>query len=127
MHTVSIREQAVRLRKEGYPYTYISKQTGLSKSTLSGWLTDVPYTPNNETIEALGKARAASTRKKSALRQAEMRQVRISAAKEIGHVSKRDLFMFGLGLYMGEGNKTHDIVRIANADPAVMRSMIAWC
>ena len=126
MHKATIRELATRLRKEGYPYTHISKQTGLSKSTLSGWLTDIPYTPNSETVASLGKARAAATKRKAQIRQEEMNAVRASALQEIGDLNSRDFFMFGLGLYMGEGAKTHDIVRVANADPAVIRCMVAW-
>ncbi len=126
MHKNSIRELALQLRKDGYTYTYIAKQTGLSKSTLSGWLTDIPYTPNADTVVSLGRARAAATERKAELRQAEMEEIRKGAVSEIGVFSSRDLLMFGLGLYLGEGNKTHGIVRVANADPNVIKSMIAW-
>ena len=126
MHKSSVRELAVRLRKEGFPYTYISKQTGLSKSTLSGWLTDIPYTPNSETIASLGKARAAATERKAQIRQEELKEIKVRAAQEIGGLSSRDQLMFGLGLYMGEGAKTQDIVRMVNADPLVISCTIAW-
>lgn len=45
---------------------------------------------------------------------------------DIGEVSRRDLFMFGLGLYLGEGSKTHDITRIVNSDSNVILLAIAW-
>ncbi len=126
MHKNSIRGLALQLRKDGYTYTHIAKQTGLSKSTLSGWLTDVPYTPNKETVLSLGRARAASTERKAQIRQEELKDIKTKAVREVGELSDRDLFMFGLGLYMGEGAKTQDIVRIANSDPAVIKCMVAW-
>jgi uncharacterized protein YerC len=126
MHAPSMREIAITLRQEGYSYPYISKETGLSKSTLSGWLTDVPYTPNPETIEAYGKARAAAGERKAQIRQEELEIIRQKAENEVGNLSERDLFMFGLGLYLGEGAKTHNTVNIANADPGVIRIAIAW-
>ena len=55
-----------------------------------------------------------------------MKEIKRKATCEVGDLSDRDLFRFGLGLYMGEGAKTHDIVRIANADPAIIKCMVAW-
>jgi hypothetical protein len=126
MHKVSIREKAVTLRKEGYSYPYISTATGLSKSTLSGWLTDIVYTPNSATIAAFGKARAAATKRKAEIRQENFKGIREEAARDIGKIDKRDIFMFGLGLYLGEGAKTHNGVNIANADPKVIRLAVGW-
>src|SRR3989344_2733569 len=60
MHAPTIREKVLDLRSAGYSYTYISAHTGISKSTLSGWLGHVPYIPNAETVLKIGKARAAS-------------------------------------------------------------------
>lgn len=126
MHKESIRDQALKLRKDGFSYSYISKKTGLSKSTLSDWLTDVLYSPNTEMIEILGNARAASTKRKAQIRQEEMKQIRREAVGEIGTLTKRDVLIFGLGLYMGEGNKTNSLVSVANSDPRVMKAVVAW-
>lgn len=126
MHKESMRQEAIRLRYAGYSYPYISKKVGLSKSTLSGWLTEIPYKPNAETIATLGKARAASTEKKALLKQEQILNIRKEAVREIGKFTDRDLFMLGLGLYLGEGAKTHDIVRVVNADPTVIKCMVAW-
>ena len=82
MHAPSVREAAITLRQKGYSYPYISRETGLSKSTLSGWLTDVPYTPNQETIEAFGKARAAASERKAEIRQKELEVIRQKAENE---------------------------------------------
>ncbi len=118
--------RAVELRRKGYSYNYISDTVKVSKSTLSDWLADIPYTPNEETILRIGKARAASGQAKSRLKQESIILARHEAGRELGKVSKRDLFMLGLGLYIGEGSKTAGITRFANSDPAVVNLMIRW-
>lgn len=126
MHKPSTRELALVLRKEGFAYSFISKKTGLSKSTLSEWLSKTPYTPNQQTIERVGKAIAASNARKTQIRQRETEEVRQAAFLDIGDISKRDLFMFGLGLYLGEGAKTYGITRIVNSDPNVIHLAMKW-
>lgn len=125
-HPVSLRERVLKLRSLGYSYTYISSQTGLPKGTLSEWLKHVPYTPNKEIILKIGKARAASGAKKSQMKQESIGEAKKEAIKELGRIRQRDMFMLGLGLYLGEGCKTYDIVRITNSDPEVLRLAIAW-
>jgi transcriptional regulator with XRE-family HTH domain len=120
------REKAVSLRRAGFPYSHISRVTGISKSTLSDWLSAIPYTPNAETIERVGKAIAAANARKTALKQESIRKIQHEARAQVGKVSKRDLFMFGLGLYLGEGSKTGDVTRVVNADVQVIRLTIAW-
>lgn len=126
MHSPSIREDALALRKKGFSYTYISSKSGLSKSTLSGWLTEIPYTPNKETVLAFGKARAAASARRAELRQKSIQEIRKIAAKDIGEMSPRDLFVFGLGLYLGEGCKTNSQIRMINSDPRIIQATIAW-
>lgn len=126
MHARSTRELAVELRRNGFSYPYISLKTGLSKSTLSGWLSDIPYTPNREMVEAYGKSIACANERKVKLRQEAMTAVRCAAARDIGFLTERDLLVFGLGLYLGEGAKTHGVVRVVNSDPRVIQAMVAW-
>ena len=126
MHPVSLKEQVFALRKNGFSYTYISSKTGLSKGTLSGWLTDVPYTPNKETVTSFGKARAAASARRAQLRQDSIREIRKIAESDIDKISRRDLFMFGLALYLGEGCKSNSQVRMVNSDPRIIQTTITW-
>lgn len=126
MHPVSVRDLATSLRRKGYSYPYISEKTGLSKSTLSSWLSDIPYEPNSEMVSLFGKALAAANQRKGEIRREQTKSTRQQASAELGNISKRDLFLFGLGLYLGEGSKTHDITRIVNADAKVIRIATAW-
>lgn len=121
-----VKEEVTVLRKNGYSYTYIANKTGVSKSTLSGWLSHVPYQPNKETIATIGKARAASGLAKHRLKLESITRAHDEAKKEIARLSKRDLFMVGLGLYLGEGSKSHNIVRIANSDHRVILFAMRW-
>ncbi len=125
-HASTIRDKVFKLRKEGNSYKYISEKTGISKSTLSGWLFDVPYTPNETTIERIGEARAASGRAKARIKIESIEKAGEEAKKDIGELTKRDLFMLGIGIYIGEGTKTHNIVRVINSDPKIIKFTVKW-
>ncbi|HEY4526995.1 MAG TPA: helix-turn-helix domain-containing protein [Candidatus Paceibacterota bacterium] len=118
--------RAMELRKKGHSYNYISEVLNISKSTLSDWLAEIPYTPNAETVSRIGRARAASGEAKSKIRRDSILEAGIAAKRELGRMSQRDLFMLGLGLYVGEGSKTAEIIGFVNADPSVINLMIRW-
>ena len=118
--------RAMELRKKGHSYNYISEVLNISKSTLSDWLAEIPYTPNAETVSRIGRARAASGEAKSKIRRDSILEAGIAAKRELGWMSRRDLFMLGLGLYVGEGSKTAEIIGFVNADPSVINLMIRW-
>lgn len=120
------KERAIEIRKRGYSYTHIAKVLGVSKSTLSGWLASVAYTPNKEMVRKIGLARAASGKVKSRMKHASLRKAAYEAKREFRKASRRDLFMVGLGLYVGEGSKTAEITRFVNSDPATVRFMVRW-
>lgn len=126
MHTIERRHEAVRLRKQGYSYGCISERLGISKGTLYPWLASIPYTPNKEVVARIGKARAKSGERKSALKRESLKEAKRISLRDIASISERDLFMLGLGVYIGEGTKTNDIVRIINANPAVVALSIKW-
>ena len=118
--------RAMELRKKGHSYNYISEVLNISKSTLSDWLAEIPYTPNAETVSRIGRARAASGEAKSKIRRDSILEAGTASKRELGRMSRRDLFMLGLGLYVGEGSKTAEIIGFVNADPSVINLMIRW-
>lgn len=126
MYQNNIKNKAIELRKDGYSYGYISKITSVPKSTLSEWLSRIPYYPNKHTIDVIGKARAASGARKSQLKKETLDSARLKAESDVGELSKRDLFMLGLGLYIGEGGKSHDITKMVNANPEMIKLSIRW-
>ncbi|MES2088305.1 MAG: helix-turn-helix domain-containing protein [Patescibacteria group bacterium] len=123
---VSIRQRALELRKAGFSYSAISEKVKITKGTLSAWLGNVPYVPNKETLLKIGKARTASTLAKHKLKIKSIAEANEQAKMDIGSLNKRDIFMLGVGLYLGEGTKTHNIVRVVNANPQVMSFAVRW-
>lgn len=126
MHLQETKQRAIDLRKQGYSYNYIYKFVPVSKSTLSDWLREIPFKPNQHTIETIGKARAASGAKKHLIKMGTLNRAKLQAKKDIEKISKRDLFMLGLAIYIGEGGKSSDITRVANANPKIIRLSIKW-
>lgn len=126
MVKVTEREQALALRRNGHSYNFIAKHIGVSKSTLSVWLAEVPYTPNEETIRRIGAARAAATLAKANQKQESIRQAGYMAHLELGNLSFRDRFVLGLGLYLAAGVKTDIETRLVHSDPKVAAFMLAW-
>jgi hypothetical protein len=120
------KEQALKLRTLGYSYSYIKEATGLSKSTLSYHLALVPYTPNKKTIATIGIARATAGLTKARQKKKSFTDAKKDALTDIGHLSQRDLFMLGLGVYIGEGSKTQDIIRVVNSDYRVLNLFMRW-
>lgn len=118
--------KAVELRRSGHSYNHISEMLGVSKSTLSGWLSDIPYTPNQETILRIGRALAASGAAKSRVKRESILSAKRKAREEIGKITPRDLHMIGLGLYIGEGMKSTQTTRFVNSNPAIVRFIIRW-
>jgi hypothetical protein len=126
MYLQKIKQEAIELRKEGYSYNYIISKVPVAKSTLSEWFVDIPFTPNKHTIETIGNARIASGIYKHGVKVESLKKAKLQAVKDIGTLSSRDIVMLGLGLYIGEGGKTLDIVRIINSDPKVIRFALKW-
>lgn len=126
MRKLFLKEKSIELRKEGYSYSYIQKQTGVSKSTLSGWLSDLPYKPNKETLNKIIKARLLANEAQRSKKRKSILDAKELAIKDIGKFTKRDLFMLGIGIYVGEGSKSIDSIRITNSDSRIIKTAIFW-
>lgn len=120
------KELAVILRKQGYSYNLILKKVPVSKSTLTLWLADVPYTPNSEVMNRIRGATLNVRKWQNAQKRDSLERATASAKQQLGNVTPRDLLMLGIGLYIGEGSKSEDIVRVINADPQVICLALRW-
>jgi transposase len=125
MTKVSVREAAISLRAQGYSYNLIIEKVPVSKSTLSVWLAQVPYTPNETVLKRIGNSRAAATQAKHELKLQSYEQAKQLAKADIRTISQRDLSMLGLAIYIGEGQK-NDTVGIINSDPRVINLAVRW-
>jgi transcriptional regulator with XRE-family HTH domain len=129
MSRIKDKVEARRLRKEGKSYSEIKERIGISKSTLSGWLQDMPLSDEKiRELRALSprrieRFRETMRKKREALLEISYREV----TKDIGTLSERDIFIAGLYLYWGEGTKSAPgRVAIANTDPDVIRTFRDW-
>lgn len=118
-------EIALRMRKDGYSYSLIQEEVSVAKSTLSRWLKDVPYIPNQEVRKRIGNARAAAGKAKHDMKLLSYQQARMLAEHDFTHINNKSLHCLGLGIYMGEGEK-NDNVGLANSDPVIIKLFIRW-
>ena len=121
-----IRNQAEKLRQAGWSYNIISQRLKVPKSTLSSWLKNRPYEPNKEVIRRIKNGPLISGIKKHKARLIATEEIRKKAFIEIGKLSRRDIMMLGIGIYIGEGSKLYEHVRLINSDPNVIRLSIKW-
>ena len=119
-------EKAAALRKEGYSYNLIMKKVPVAKSTLSLWLADIPYSANSLVQNRMRGATLNVTKWHQERKRHSLDQAMKEACIDLGTLSKRDLFILGIGLYIGEGSKTQNQVRIVNSDPQVICLAIRW-
>lgn len=123
---------AQRLRGKGYSYNQILRYITVSKDTLSRWCRDIKLTKRQKQklIErkSLGQKKgsiiAAENKRKKRLELIE--KIFDKSKKDIKTVSKRDQFIAGIALYAAEGDKTDGQGGFSNADPKIIKFMIAW-
>lgn len=104
----------------------IGRKLNVAKSTLSNWLTTTHFVPNSEVLQRVGKAKLKSALHKQRIKFKNIARMKREANKDVGMLSSRDLFMLGIGIYLGEGSKSHEEVRIVNADPIIIKLGIRW-
>ncbi len=121
-----IKIKAIELREAGYSYSIIGEKLSVPKSTLSNWLANIAFVPNREVIKKIGQAKLKSALYKQELKFNSIKGAKERAKLEISNISKRDLLFLGIGLYLGEGEKTFENVRIVNSDPRIIRLAIKW-
>ncbi|HET9721647.1 MAG TPA: hypothetical protein VFP32_01300 [Candidatus Saccharimonadales bacterium] len=122
----TLRIEAEKLRDQGYSYNMINQAIGVPVSTMSYWFRDRPFKPNKAVIERVkyGPIKSGAIRHNQKVKN--IKKYKKIGIKEIGKLSDRDLWMLGIGLYIGEGSKTIESIRIINSDPAVIAIGIKW-
>jgi len=120
------REQAEarRLLAEGLTMPAIADWLGVSRSSVSLWTRDVPFTPGPEWggYDRAARGPNALQRRKAE----EIARLRAEGVERIGRLSERDLLIAGAMLYSGEGAKTGGAVVFANSDPRLVIVFCEW-
>lgn len=120
------KQKAIVLRKKGYSYSMISEKLDIGKSTLSCWFKEMPFTPNKYVVERIRKGPLKSGQIRHNQRVKDIIKIKKLASEQLGVVTKRDLWMIGLGLYIGEGSKSFETAQISNSDPSIIKLAVRW-
>lgn len=123
------RETALRLRKNGLSYSQIKQVLNVSKGTLSVWLREYPLSRQqiNE-LRAWNEKRIEKFRETMQRKRRErLLRVYTLQKNELLPLTKKNIYIAGLFLYLGEGLKaTTAEVSISNTNPEVIKFFIYW-
>jgi hypothetical protein len=128
----ALREQARAMRVDGATYDQIVGRLGVSKSSVSLWVRDLPHperTPEGDARRLAGLRQQAASRRAA---QARERESFVSSVSEgIGRLSERELLIAGAAVYWAEGSKRKpwrllDRVVFINSDPSMIVFFMAF-
>ena len=125
--------ESVALRKRGFTYVEIAKMVGVSKSTVSNWLSREMWSvkvkednmrhsarENGKRISLLNTARGNQYKKVYA-------EAERSAVTEFKHYKQNPLFIAGLMLYVGTGDvKSPNLIRVTDSRPEIHALLIKF-
>ena len=123
------RQEARRLRRdEGLSVKAIAARLGVSPSSASRWVRDVPLTPDQEA--ALVAADPSKGGRLQAHRGwADLCRRRRTAAQESGRglaAVGTPLHVMGCMLFWAEGSKSRNSVKFTNSDPDMLRLFVRF-
>jgi len=129
LHRWERAELGRALRRLGLTYGEIRGLIPVPKGTLSGWCREVRLT--EEQIAAIRRRTGPASRTGIPVdtqwkRRLEIAQIREEATAEVPGLLAEPLWVAGVALYWGEGSKTKNTVDLANSEPAILRTHIAW-
>jgi transcriptional regulator with XRE-family HTH domain len=129
-----LRAKARALREQGLDYDQIVAKLGVSKSSVSLWVRDMPL-PENLSYEECRKRSREGVRRywdaERPVREADRQAVRTAAAAEIGELTDREILIAGAIAYWCEGTKNKpyrrdDRIAFINSDPALIGLFIRF-
>src|SRR3989338_4590367 len=128
------KDFAIELRKGGYSYSEIKKFCPVPKSTLSYWFRDIKL--SEPQLARLKKKRIEAAQKGSETKKLKtfkaIEEIQKNSAKEIGKISKRELWLMGVVLYWRErllNKNDSDLkkgVRFTSSDPNLIKLFLKW-
>jgi transcriptional regulator with XRE-family HTH domain len=122
------REEARRLRLEGWSVKTIASTVGASPSTVSRWVRDIERT--SDQVVALAAANPAINGQMAGAREnsRRRREERLSAQRDGRAMARRadPLHQMGRMLYWGEGSKARNKVIFTNSDLDMVRTFVRF-
>jgi hypothetical protein len=122
-----VRRRARELRLADKTYTEIAAELGVSKSSVSVWCADLP-TPTKRPRRSSNHRDWEPYRRR---REGERATERDQAARLVGPLTVREMFLLGVAWYWAEGAKDkpwsrREKIKFSNSDPSVIRFFVAW-
>jgi transcriptional regulator with XRE-family HTH domain len=130
-----VRAEARELREQGLSYKQIASRLGVSKSSVSLWVRDLPRPPHLSVEESRERSLAAMRRyweQEYASRREARAESRAAAVREIGALTEREILIAGAVAYWCEGAKTKPyrqtgaLVSFINSDPVLIRFFLRF-
>jgi hypothetical protein len=129
-----LRAQARELREQGLAYNQIAAELGVAKSSISHWVSDMPWPERLSYEECLKRSAEGSRRYWEAerpVREAQREAVRAAADAQIGPLTDREILIAGAIAYWCEGakskpNRRYERVAFINNDPSLIRFFLRF-
>lgn len=125
--------RAIALRKRGYSYNIIGRKLSVPKSTLSAWFSPLAWSNvikrdlTRRSFERVYPQLRAMARARAAVWAEWRAEARKEAKREFKELAGDPLFIAGVMLYWGEGDKNPVYpVRISNTDPRLLRLFVKF-
>ena len=116
------RARARELRAEAWTLQAIADELQVAKASVSLWVRDVDFVPRPRNRgHPAGPFHPMRVKK-----EAEIARCAEAAACWVLGMTERELTMFALGLYAGEGDKTGGGVGMANTNPVYLLVFLTW-
>ena len=133
VHKKEVYEQAVAFRKRGFTYTEIAKICGVSRGTVSNWLSKQAF---SQVVAKQNSVQAAKDNKKrialvnkarNTERTAQYAEVLRYAETEYKHFRHSPLFVAGLAVYLAQGDlKDVHTIRLSTSKENPQRLFVAF-
>ena len=125
------RRKAEMLRKQRKSYLNISNELNIPKSTISNWFSKKSWSSEIKSdlnclrLKVAKKNLLAANIARSENQLRKRNKYLIEAKFEFDKLIKNPLFLVGLGIYWGEGDKTNNgRVAVINTDPELLKIMV---
>ncbi|MEW5805493.1 MAG: hypothetical protein AB1721_02085 [Patescibacteria group bacterium] len=134
MRNLKEKTGAFRLRRLGKSYGFISQQLQIPKSTLSSWFAELNWSQRirSQLIENRKEKAKKQIQLMNAARKKRLEnyylQAEREAEKEFYFLKKNRLFIAGVMIYWGEGDKLlkNGQLRISNIDPMMINIFVQF-
>jgi len=123
------KQKAIAMRKKGMSYSQIKEKIKVSKSTLSGWLSDMPLSEKRiRELRADSPIRIERYRNTMKAKRDEKNKIAyLNVEKKIGKITDREFLIAGFFLYWAEGSKTKTFsIALTNTNPTMLVLFIRW-